>query len=191
MQSYVRAGRNNQIRVNELLRQRLLDSLGLSQLQLQQLAGLLGNDHIKHIARDKVQQLKEAHPIEHVCSVLARQVLQLQPALGFPAVPIPPAPQPVVIDPAVKQLVTAAIRAVGGKPAVEPVKKPSAAASAAADGQIDPAVKALVAAAVARAVSGGVDDEEDEDDNDKTEINGEDEHAGEEWNWIYEDACIH
>eukprot|EP00878_Enallax_costatus_P002970 GHUV01003166.1.p1 GENE.GHUV01003166.1~~GHUV01003166.1.p1 ORF type:complete len:1079 (+),score=465.60 GHUV01003166.1:1177-4413(+) len=180
-------GRNNQIRVNELLRQRLLGSLGLNQLQLQQLAGLLGNDHIKHIARDKIQQLKETQPSEHVCSVLARQVLELQPALGFPAVPIPPAPSPsnvhAAIDPAVKQLVAAAITAVGGVPAVEQAKQPAAAASASANGEIDRAVKALVAAAVTKAVAGADDDEQHSDDgkdHEETEIHGEEEHADED-----------
>lgn len=179
------AGRNNQIRVNELSRQRLLNSLGLNQLQLQQLAGLLGNDHIKHIARDKVQQLKETYPGEHVCCVLARQVLELQPALGFPAVPIPPAPSAsrahATVDPAVKQLVAAAIKAVGGVPTVEPSKDPTASVGASANGGVDPAVKAVVAAAVAKAVAGTADDEHHSDDgkdHEDAEISGEEEQAG-------------
>ena len=53
---------------------RLLDSLGLSQVQLQQLAGLLGNDHIKHISKDRVAALREAHPGTHAVKALALQV---------------------------------------------------------------------------------------------------------------------
>lgn len=45
--------RSQVIRVSEIQRRSLLSSLGLNQRQLQQLAGLLGNDHIKHIAKDK------------------------------------------------------------------------------------------------------------------------------------------
>eukprot|EP00775_Hariotina_reticulata_P010205 gene10205-10366_t len=74
--------RTSQIRVSELQRQRLLDSLGLNQTQLQQLAGLLGNDHIKHISKDKVAQLKEQNAGQHVVKALAKQVLQLQGQLG-------------------------------------------------------------------------------------------------------------
>jgi hypothetical protein len=132
------------IRVSELQRKQLLSSLGLNQTQLQQLAGLLGNDHIKHIAKDKLQQLREAHPGQHVVSVLAKQVLQLQPSLGggskAAANGFVAAFGPVL--PEVKTLVTAVIKAVSGGSAVEPepadgkaakqAGKPGAADSAAA-----------------------------------------------------------
>lgn len=187
------AGRNNQIRVSELSRPRLLDSLGLNQVQLQQLAGLLGNDHIKHIARDKIQQLKEQHPNEHVCSVLARQVLELQPALGFPAVPIPPAPQAdaEVIDPAVKQAVSAAIAAIGGKTAEDTAQEclpleeqPAAVTGNTAERKIGEDAAQVEAPAEDSAADHAAGDADEGDDveedhsNEDAEFKGEEEHAG-------------
>jgi hypothetical protein len=126
--------------VSELQRKQLLSSLGLNQTQLQQLAGLLGNDHIKHIAKDKLQQLREANPGQHVVSVLAKQVLQLQPALGGPSPSSSAAATangfvaafgPVL--PEVKSLVAAAVQAVGGsapEPAAPAEGKPAGKAAA-------------------------------------------------------------
>jgi len=134
------------IRVSELQRKQLLSSLGLNQVQLQQLAGLLGNDHIKHIAKDKLQQLREAHPGLHVVAALAKQVLQLQPVLGGSsgaarANGFVAAFGPVL--PEVKALVAAAVKAVGGgsvaeaqadAKAAKQSDKAAAAAGGAADG---------------------------------------------------------
>lgn len=115
--------------MSELQRKQLLSSLGLNQTQLQQLAGLLGNDHIKHIAKDKLQQLREANPGQHVVAALAKQVLQLQPALGgssssggsggaSSANGFVAAFGPVL--PEVAALVAAAVKAVGGGSEPEP-----------------------------------------------------------------------
>jgi hypothetical protein len=135
------------IRVSELQRKQLLSSLGLNQTQLQQLAGLLGNDHIKHIAKDKLQQLREAHPGQHVVSVLAKQVLQLQPSLGgsskAAANGFVAAFGPVL--PEVKTLMAAVIKAVGCGSAAEPAPAADgkaakqAAKPGAADGAAAPA----------------------------------------------------
>jgi hypothetical protein len=113
------------IRVMELLRTRLLSSLGLNQVQLQQLAGLLGNDHIKHIAKEDLHALREAHPGQHVVAVLAKQVLSLQPALGGSGSSSAAAANGFVaafgpVLPEVKALVAAAVKAMGGSAAAEP-----------------------------------------------------------------------
>lgn len=164
--------------MSELQRKQLLSSLGLNQVQLQQLAGLLGNDHIKHIAKDKLQQLREAHPGLHVVAALAKQVLQLQPVLGGSsgaarANGFVAAFGPVL--PEVKALVAAAVKAVGGgsvaeaqadAKAVKQSDKAAAAAGgadsngsagAAANGasssSADPIVARLVNRAVAKVVT--------------------------------------
>jgi hypothetical protein len=168
-------GRAPTIRVSELQRKQLLSSLGLNQVQLQQLAGLLGNDHIKHIAKDRLAQLREAHPGEHVVSVLAKQVLQLQPALGGGLAPTAngvaafvPRHGPVL--PEVAALVAAAVKAAGGRRPAEPAAKQhdkagkaaAAAAAAAAESSsagvaaaaaADPLVSRLVSRAVAKVVT--------------------------------------
>lgn len=154
------------IRVSELQRKQLLSSLGLNQTQLQQLAGLLGNDHIKHIAKDKLQQLREANPGQHVVSVLAKQVLQLQPALGGPSSSAAATANGFVaafgpVLPEVKSLVAAAVKAVGGG-AAEPAPaegkatgKPAAAdADATAAGTNGAASEAAAENAAAAAADG-------------------------------------
>lgn len=149
-------------------------------MQLQQLAGLLGNDHIKHIAKDKLQQLRESNPGQHVVSVLAKQVLQLQPQLGgSSAAATAPANGFVAafgaVLPEVKALVAAVVKAVGGGPAAEPAAatKPAAkangaaaadvpagegaaaapAASSSSKASVDPVVARLVNRAVAKVVT--------------------------------------
>jgi hypothetical protein len=145
--------------VSELQRRQLLSSLSLSQVQLQQLAGLLGNDHIKHIAKDKLQQLRESNPGQHVVSVLAKQVLQLQPQLGgSSAAATAPANGFVAafgaVLPEVKALVAAAVKAVGGGPAAEPAAatKPAAKANGAAAADV-PAGEGAAAAPAASSSS--------------------------------------
>lgn len=140
------------IRVSELQRRQLLNSLGLNQTQLQQLAGLLGNDHIKHIAKEKLQQLREANPGQHVVSVLAKQVLQLQPALGgsSPATANGFVAAFGAVLPEVKSLVASVMKAVGGGSAgTEP--------AAAADGKAAKAAAADGAAAAAPAANGSAE----------------------------------
>jgi hypothetical protein len=182
------------IRISELRRQSLLDALGLSQTQLQQLAGILGNDHIKHIAKDKITALKAAHPNEHPVAVLAKQVLELQPQLAdlSPAAAAAAAAtaaakeaaaarerERALIDPVVRQVVAAAVASVCGKAAEAAAaaaaargskKGKGAAAGGAAAEAIAPEVKQLVATAVSRAVAaadedaGGFDDEDEHHD---------------------------
>lgn len=191
-----RAGHNQTIRVNELKREKLLDSLGLNQTQLQQLAGLLGNDHIKHISKEKIAQLKEAHPNEHVVAVLAKQVLELQPSLAAisPAAAAAAAAtakkvaaakvaaaERAAIDPAVRSTVAAAVASVVATAEPQAGDEKPAAAALAANG-IEPEVKQLVAAAVRRAAAAdaGSDEEEEEEEEHHDEDHHEDEQHQEE-----------
>jgi hypothetical protein len=196
--------------VNELRRQSLLDSLGLSQTQLQQLAGLLGNDHIKHIAKDKVAALKAAHPSEHVVALLAKQVLELQPQLASlsPAAAAAAAAtaaakeaaaarerERALIDPVVRQVVEAAVANVCSKAAEAAAaaaaskgKKGKAAAGAAAEA-IAPEVKQLVATAVSRAVAAAAGDAAGSDDEDEHHDELEDGHHEDEEQGHEEDAA--
>jgi hypothetical protein len=188
--------------VSELRRQSLLDSLGLSQTQLQQLAGILGNDHIKHIAKDKITALKAAHPNEHPVAVLAKQVIELQPQLASlsPAAAAAAAAtaaakeaaaarerERALIDPVVRRVVEAAVASVVSKAAEAAAaaavaakaskrgKKAAAAGGAAAE-VIAPEVKQLVATAVSRAVAAADGDAAGSDDEDEHHDELEDGH---------------
>uniref|UniRef100_A0A383WA65 XPG-I domain-containing protein n=1 Tax=Tetradesmus obliquus TaxID=3088 RepID=A0A383WA65_TETOB len=194
------------IRVSELRRQALLEALGLSQTQLQQLAGLLGNDHIKHIAKDKVAALKAAHPAEHVVALLAKQVLELQPQLASLSPAAAAAAEATaaakeaaaarereraLIDPVVRQVVAAAVASVCGKAAEAAAaaksKKGKAAAAGAAGEAIAPEVKQLVATAVSRAVAAAAGDASDDDEDHHDEL--EDGHHEDEDHAHEEDAA--
>jgi hypothetical protein len=178
--------------------------LGLNQTQLQQLAGLLGNDHIKHISKDKVAQLKEQNAGQHVVKALAKQVLQLQGQLGG-SDPIANGAASATasatvngdsvaavgkdeIDAAVKQCVAAAVANVlssGGAAAADDdgdradMDEDAATEipAAAADAGIEPAVAAVVAQAFANVVA-AAEDEEDEDE--VGHVKGEHEEENEE-----------
>ncbi|KAF6253538.1 hypothetical protein COO60DRAFT_409053 [Scenedesmus sp. NREL 46B-D3] len=198
------------IRVSELRRQSLLGALGLSQTQLQQLAGLLGNDHIKHIAKDRVAALKAANPNEHVVALLAKQVLELQPQLASlsPAAAAAAAATAAAVaaakeaaaalereratfDAAVLQVVATAVANVCRKAAEDAAaaaaakgKKGKGAAGGAAAEVVAPEMKQLVASAVSRTVAAANGAEAGSEDEQHDELDDghheDDEHGQEE-----------
>jgi hypothetical protein len=76
------SGWPRQLRIEELHRQELLDTLGLDLLQLQHLAGVLGNDTINRMSGIKKASLAEKYPGLSTVEAAAQEVLLLHDQLG-------------------------------------------------------------------------------------------------------------